>query len=134
MFKDFVGINNDYWRQIFKNADFSSSFQFIKDLNLFPTYSRVFTDPYKDLKMFSLKDLSQIQENVFDYDFFIPKKDIEDASIDTIFDEDSDKFAKIRPPLFEDLLQKDQIYINGSKRVSFSNVNSLFEDFKRIDI
>ena len=55
LFKDFIGIDNDYWKQIFENADFSSSFQFIRELNLFPTYSRVFTDPYKDLKMFFIE-------------------------------------------------------------------------------
>ena len=81
-----------------------------------------------------MKDLTQIQESAFDFHFFIPESDLENASIDTILDEDLAKFANIRPPLFEDLLHKDQIYINGSKRVTFRNVNSLFEDFKNINI
>ena len=115
-FKTYFELDDHTWREIFVTAQFSDSFKFITQNHLFSSFAKVISHPYQELKLTLLRDLSNIKQHSFNYNFFISKEN--DFSNDTaIFDEDQQKML---PPLIQELIfSEDQLSLGSGKQVRF---------------
>ena len=127
-FQTYFELDDHTWREIFISAQFSDSFKFITENYLFSSFAKVISHPYQELKLTLLRDLSNIKQHTFNYNFFITKES--NSPNDTaIFDEDQQKML---PPLIHELMfSEKQLSLGSGKQVRFKpaplihEVNSL---------
>ena len=71
--KEYLGISDEVFSSWFKEADFTQTREFIKNLDIFHLFSTALTHPFLDIQMLKLRSIDQVFDTnlEFIYSFFI---------------------------------------------------------------